>query len=71
MTAYVTGQYRVVLFDRVGVSLRTLTAETLAAAMDHYAGLSGWSQHGWELAGAAHLARGWAAAIDAACQSEP
>lgn len=37
----------------------------VATLMDYYGGFAEWARHGVELAGAAHIARGWANAIEA------
>lgn len=42
----------------------------IAVLMDYYGGLSEWARHGVELAGAAHIARSWADAIEAAQQEQ-
>jgi len=42
----------------------------VATLMNYYGGLNGWPQHGWELAGAAHIARGWADTIESAQQEQ-
>jgi len=37
----------------------------VATLMDYYRDMDEWAVHGGELAGAAHIARGWADAIEA------
>ncbi len=44
--------------------------EEIAVLMDYYGGRAEWARHGVELAGAAHMARGWADAIESALQEQ-
>lgn len=50
----------------IAARLRVLAdkMDSIAVDMDYYGGLSGWSKHGRELAGAGAIARQWAYEIE-------